>query len=43
MFQRFASLTRFSHDWTITEKIDGTNACVIIDPMASADDHPYKD
>ena len=30
MFQRFASLTRFSHDWTITEKIDGTNACVII-------------
>lgn len=32
MFQRFASLTRFSHDWTITEKIDGTNACVIIVP-----------
>ncbi len=30
MFQRFQSLTRFSHDWTITEKIDGTNACVII-------------
>lgn len=25
MFQRFGSLTRFSHDWTITEKIDGTN------------------
>lgn len=43
MFQRFASLTRFSHDWTITEKIDGTNACIIIDPMASADDGPYKD
>lgn len=32
MFQRFQSLTRFSHDWTITEKIDGTNACVIIVP-----------
>ncbi len=32
MFQRFQSLTRFSHDWTITEKIDGTNACVIIEP-----------
>lgn len=31
MFQRFASLTRFSHDWTITEKIDGTNACIIVD------------
>lgn len=43
MFQRFASLTRFSHDWTITEKIDGTNACIVIDPMASADDAPYRD
>lgn len=32
MFQRFQSLTRFSHDWTITEKIDGTNACIIIVP-----------
>ena len=42
MFQRFASLTRFSHDWTITEKIDGTNACIIIDPLGSADDAPYK-
>lgn len=30
MFERFASLTRFSHDWTITEKIDGTNACIFI-------------
>jgi hypothetical protein len=43
MFQRFSSLTRFSHDWTITEKIDGNNACVIIDPMASAEDALYKD
>lgn len=30
MFKRFDSLTRFSHDWTITEKIDGTNACIRI-------------
>ena len=36
MFQRFPSLTRFSHDWTITEKIDGTNACIIVEP----DDRP---
>lgn len=32
MFKRFDSLTRFSHDWVITEKIDGTNACIIIEP-----------
>jgi hypothetical protein len=32
MFQRFPSLTRFSHDWTITEKLDGTNAAVYILP-----------
>lgn len=32
MFERFASLTRFSHGWTVTEKIDGTNACVLIVP-----------
>lgn len=32
MFERFASLTRFSHGWTITEKLDGTNACVLIQP-----------
>ena len=31
MFERFASLTRFSHGWTVTEKIDGTNALVSID------------
>lgn len=37
MFERFASLTRFSHGWTVTEKIDGTNACVMVvkqDPEA---------
>jgi hypothetical protein len=38
MFQRFPSLTRFSHDWTITEKIDGINACVIILPKDVEDD-----
>lgn len=31
MFKRFESLTRFSHDWVITEKIDGTNACIVVD------------
>lgn len=30
MFEKFPSLTRFSHGWTITEKLDGSNACVII-------------
>lgn len=30
MFQPFPSLTRFSHGWTVTEKLDGTNACVVI-------------
>lgn len=30
MFEAFPKLTRFSHDWTVTEKIDGTNAQVII-------------
>jgi hypothetical protein len=32
MFEKFASLTRFSHGWAITEKLDGTNACVLIAP-----------
>lgn len=30
MFERFPSLTRFSQDWTVTEKIDGTNAQILI-------------
>lgn len=33
MFERFPSLTRFSHGWTVTEKIDGTNACILIAPI----------
>jgi hypothetical protein len=30
MFEKFPSLTRFSHGWTITEKLDGTNAQILI-------------
>jgi hypothetical protein len=30
MFERFPSLTRFSHGWTITEKLDGSNAQILI-------------
>lgn len=30
MFEPFPKLTRFTHDWTVTEKIDGTNAQVFI-------------
>jgi hypothetical protein len=32
MFEKFPSLTRFSHGWTITEKLDGSNAAVVILP-----------
>jgi len=32
MFEKFPSLTRFSHGWTITEKLDGSNAGLIIVP-----------
>lgn len=32
MFEAFPKLTRFSHDWTVTEKIDGTNAQVFVLP-----------
>jgi len=39
MFEKFPSLTRFSHGWTITEKLDGTNACVLIVPEA---EWPYR-
>jgi hypothetical protein len=30
MFEPFPSLTRFSQDWTVTEKIDGSNAQIFI-------------
>jgi hypothetical protein len=38
MFEKFPSLTRFSQDWTITEKIDGSNTQIFIsiDPIADA-------
>lgn len=40
MFQKFASLTRFSQDWTVTEKIDGTNGQLFIDTDADCVDGP---
>ena len=30
MFEPFPKLTRFSQDWTVTEKIDGSNAQIFI-------------
>jgi hypothetical protein len=42
MFQKFPSLTRFSHGWSITEKIDGTNAQIIIDGCY-AEDEQYRE
>jgi hypothetical protein len=42
-FERFPSLTRFSQGWSISEKIDGTNACVYIDTMCSADDKQERE
>ncbi len=50
MFEAFPKLTRFSHGWTVTEKIDGTNSQIIIthqdnikdsDPKAIAYDNGY--
>lgn len=32
MFETFPKLTRFSHDWTVTEKIDGSNVQILIVP-----------
>lgn len=40
MFEPFPKLTRFSHDWTITEKIDGTNAQILIVSDANPDALP---
>lgn len=41
MFERFPSLSRFSQGWTVTEKIDGTNAQVFIIPC-TGDFENYK-
>lgn len=30
MFEKFPSLTRFSHGWTISEKLDGSNGQILI-------------
>lgn len=30
MFEKFPSLTRFSHGWTVTEKLDGSNGQLLI-------------
>lgn len=43
MFERFPSLTRFSHGWTITEKLDGTNAAVVIVSFLDSADAVYAD
>ena len=32
MFQEFPKLTRFSHAWVVTEKIDGSNGQILIVP-----------
>lgn len=41
MFEPFGKLTRFSHDWTISEKIDGSNAQVfILDTMSQGGIEP---
>lgn len=34
MFEAFPKLTRFSHDWTVTEKIDGSNGGILIANLA---------
>lgn len=41
MFEKFPSLTRFSHGWTITEKLDGTNAAIVITPADLVVDPHY--
>jgi hypothetical protein len=41
MFQPFPKLTRFSQDWTVTEKIDGSNAQIFIDPYIEDIDRKY--
>jgi hypothetical protein len=34
MFEKFPALTRFSHGWTITEKLDGSNGQIVVVDMA---------
>lgn len=42
MFERFPSLTRFSQGWSISEKIDGSNAQVFIYPTTEYDGKDYS-
>jgi len=42
MFEKFPSLTRFSHGWTITEKLDGSNGAIIIVPITTEEDVPTR-
>lgn len=37
MFVEFPKLTRFSHGWTVTEKLDGTNSQIVIADMRDPD------
>jgi hypothetical protein len=39
MFRAFPSLTRFSHGWTVTEKLDGSNSQVVIVPETEPDEN----
>lgn len=36
-FEAFPKIPRLNRDITITEKIDGTNVAVVIEPAASSD------
>lgn len=42
MFEPFPKLTRFSHDWTISEKIDGSNAQILIASYANRPEGDYS-
>lgn len=43
MFERFPSLTRFSQGWSISEKIDGSNAQLYIYPSLEYDGKNFAD
>lgn len=42
MFEAFPKLTRFSHGWTITEKLDGTNGQIWIVPHDEMNNAHYE-
>ena len=43
MFEAFPKLTRFSHGWTITEKLDGTNGQILIVPLSETTNVPVPE